>query len=117
MTKKKIEKIAEGWICMDLMVLYEKLKDTDGMAYTKYGYEIIHEDAPGGSDYYDLVKVGGGVYRCCDGEQCLVQKIDADRIRLVSIAVDSEGDADEFYFELSDEEFNIAARRSVICTS
>jgi hypothetical protein len=113
---KKIwrKKMEEEVVCMDLMSLYNHLNRGFDRATTKYGYEILREDSPYGSSYYDLVKEGGGVYRCCDGEEAIVLERKDGKVKLVSNAVDTEGDGDTYFFVLSEEEFDIATHQPII---
>lgn len=106
----------EEVVCMDLMALFNHLNrehDFDRVT-TEFRYEILREDAPDGSSYYDLVAEGGGVYRCCDGEEAVVLERKEGKVKLVSNAVDSEGDGDTYFFILSEDEFNIATHQPII---
>lgn len=103
----------EEVVRMDLMALFNHLNSDTNLdrVTTEHRYEIFREEAPDGSSYYDLVAEGGGIYRCCDGEEAVVLERKDGMVKLVSNAVDSEGDADTYFFVLSEKEFDIATHR------
>jgi hypothetical protein len=105
----------EEVVCMDLMALFNHLNSDTNLdrVTTEHGYEILREEAPDRSSYYDLVAEGGGIYRCCDGEEAVVLERKDGKVKLVSNAVDSEGDADTYFFVLSEKEFDIAAHSNI----
>ncbi len=105
----------EEVVCMDLMALFNHLNPCPNLdrVTTEYGYEILREEAPDESSYYDLVAEGGGIYRCCDGEEAVVIERKDGKVKLVSNAVDSEGDADTYFFVLSEKEFDIATHSNI----
>lgn len=96
-------------VCMNLRVLFNHLSDPESDSVsTEYGYEILREGAPDGSAYYNLVAEESCIYRCCDGEEAIVLERKDGKVKLVSDAVDTEGDGDTYFFVLSEEEFDIA---------
>ena len=99
----------EEVVCMNLMALFNHLSNSEfDSVSTEYGYEILREDAPDESAYSNIVTEGRCIYLCCDGEEAIVLERKDGKVKLVSNAVDTEGDGDTYFFVLSEKEFDIA---------
>lgn len=97
------------WVCICLKTLYEShIHEGEDEAFTEFGFSIRMEESPEeGNPYYDLFDVNGGRRLCCDGEQCMVVRMEPGRITLVSDSAseDEEISGKEFQFVLSEAEF------------